>query len=91
VKIVSKHYDIREPLYEWCDHYKDILIAFQGDLLRAGIKRADYKDVDFDGAEGIMISLNGVTNPKAWKILEEDFGYEPTFWYDDEGNEYEKT
>jgi len=91
VKIVSKHYDIREPLYGWCDHYKDILIAFQGDLLRAVINRADYKDVDFDGAEGIMISLNGVTNPKAWKILEEDFGYEPTFWYDDEGNEYEKT
>jgi hypothetical protein len=89
MKIVSKSYNIREPLYKVYDHYKDILIAFKADLLKAGIKRVDYEDVDFCGAEGITIMLNCVTNPKAWKILEEDFGYEPYFWYDDKGEEYE--
>ena len=50
-KLVSKSYDIKEPIYGVYDHYKDILIAFQSALLRAGIKRIDYEDVDFDGAE----------------------------------------
>ena len=89
-KLVSKSYNIREPLYGIYDHYKDILIAFQSDLLKAGIKRIDYEDVDFDGAEGITIYLNGVTNPKAWKILEEKFGYESHYGLDEEGEEYEE-
>ena len=89
MKIVSKFYDIEGSQYGVYDHYKDILIAFQSALLRAGIKRIDYEDVDFDGAEGVTIYLNGVTNPKAWKILEEKFGYEPHYGIDEKGEEYD--
>jgi hypothetical protein len=89
MKIVSKFYDIEGSQYGVYDHYKDILIAFQSDLLKAGIKRIDYGDVDFCGAEGVNILLNGVTNPKAWKILEEKFGYESHYGIDEDGEEHE--
>ena len=89
MKIVSKFYDIEGSQYGVYDHYKDILIAFQSDLLKAGIKSSDYESVDFDGVEGITISLNGVTNPKAWKILEEKFGYDSHYGMNEEGEEYE--
>ena len=89
MKIVSKFYDIEGSQYGVYDHYKDILIAFQSDLLKAGIKRIDYESVSFDGVEGITISLNGVTNPKAWKILEEKFGYDSHYGIDEEGEEHE--
>ena len=89
MNIVSKFYEIEGSLYGVYDHYKDILIAFQSDLLKAGIKRIDYESVDFDGVEGITISLNGVTNPKAWKILEEKFGYDSHYGIDEEGEEHE--
>tara|TARA_R110000803_G_scaffold171564_1_gene234464 strand:+ start:67 stop:336 length:270 start_codon:yes stop_codon:yes gene_type:complete len=88
MNIASKSYEISDPRYGIL-HYKDILIKFQGDLLSAGIERADYEDVDFCGAEGATIYLNGVTNPRAWEILEKDFGYESHYAIDEDGEEHE--
>ena len=89
-EIINKYYNISAPEYHYYGHYKDILKDFANQLEKSGIKRTDYEDLDFDGAEGVYIFINNVTNPKAWKILENDFGYEPSLWYDKNGNEYEQ-
>tara|TARA_Y100001951_G_scaffold81712_1_gene69958 strand:- start:596 stop:943 length:348 start_codon:yes stop_codon:yes gene_type:complete len=88
MKIVEKSYNVSAPEYLEYSHYKHILEDFKERLLKNGVKRTDYKDLDFDGAEGIMIKINGVTNPKAWEILEENYGLEPDLVLDDKGNEY---
>ena len=88
MKIVEKSYYVSAPEYQDHSHYKSILEDFAAGLAENGVKKTDYVDLDFDGAEGVRIMINGVTNPKAWKILEEDYGYEPELVHDENGNEY---
>jgi|ETNmetMinimDraft_33_1059910.scaffolds.fasta_scaffold88666_2 hypothetical protein len=84
----EKWYSVSAPEFHYYTHYKDVLKDFEQGLAKNGVKKTDYEDLEFDGAEGITIYINRVTNPKAWKILEEDYGYEPSLVHDEEGNEY---
>ena len=88
MKIIEKHYNVSAPEYQDHSYYKNILEDFAERLAENGVKKTDYKNLDFDGTEGVMIMINGVTNPKAWEILEENYGLEPDLVLDDKGNEY---
>ena len=80
MKIVEKSYNVSAPEYLEYSHHKHILEDFKERLLKNGVKRTDYKDLDFDiwndkSPEEIKAMLNKQSN-----VIKGDFNPKEEWW-----------